>query len=850
MVSLDGTSEDELEIVGAPTPKKMGGIEDIKGEGGRSDDASDSEVQSQKKQKYNTNDITSESTLPPKVPLPVGATWRIALLMDHREFGCGKSNFLEETEKKINKHFKVKGGTMNYAAAEITTLDSADYMFVARLISNSTGEIVDERVLDLVIERKNIVDLAQCLIKPSKKYLPLSNFEAQMYKFQHCGIRKKIFLMEGDEEKINVFAGANTKQEKLNRLKRIKTSRLRLDRGEWDGVDLVCTLNRRDSILFMIKKLEELQQTFNPRRPPTKTLQRLKSHINTEMKNPTFLEYLCQMKKGGVGDATAMKVIMDPKLDWDKTFVSPAGKCKPSKATLEDKATFWPEISTQGPTPSNTKAYRALASSIEERQEAVKAFDESVEGKERTSLNNKSQHSKRKMTAQDTADLAQLDSQRASLKLACGEANREKNDDGIAAAKTALKEWDASSDGKRRKHLTTKKNHSEQKLAPEELARLEELNNKRDTFSSKQQTHAEKSVSDCRKAAKAFDESAEGKERKKLEEKNKNSKTKMTREDTNDLAELDVLRSSLVHARDVAKRAKNDDELATAAKALVDWDATKAGRKRKNLKAKKNHSQKQMTTEESARLKELNNKRKNLTTAQPLLPDVNSMKIKDMKQELHSYGVSTTTMVEKIDVVDALIDARKVRYATPTNSATANHGTGHRLGTRETTKASFTGKRKSDRKEPPEQLYNELPKVGLLDGAKAGKKKTTTAASLDEDDDELCGLCFRSIDIWTEKDYVLCNRVAACGATFHLSCLTTQQYDIKKHDGCIKCEAKSKFSMKSNIGECGNGCQDGAGMQKRPIEFSGRADTKGGNDVVDLQDSDNEDKDDDVIIIN
>lgn len=166
MFSLDGTSEDELEIVGGPTTKKMGvGIKDIKGEKG-SDEASDSQVHSQKKQKCPDND-TAE-LLPPEVPLPVGATWRITLLMDHREFGCGKSTFLKETEKKINKHF-CKGKMMNYAAAEITTLDSADYMFVARLISNTTGEIVDERVLDVVIERKNIVDLAECHITKSKR---------------------------------------------------------------------------------------------------------------------------------------------------------------------------------------------------------------------------------------------------------------------------------------------------------------------------------------------------------------------------------------------------------------------------------------------------------------------------------------------------------------------------------------------------------------------------------------------------------------------------------------------------------------------------------------------------------
>jgi hypothetical protein len=34
------------------------------------------------------------------------------------------------------------------------------------------------------------------------------------------------------------------------------------------------------------------------------------------------------------------QVIMDPNLDWDKNFLSPASS-KTSKSTLEDKATFW-----------------------------------------------------------------------------------------------------------------------------------------------------------------------------------------------------------------------------------------------------------------------------------------------------------------------------------------------------------------------------------------------------------------------------------------------------------------------------------------------------------------------------
>ena len=52
------------------------------------------------------------------------------------------------------------------------------------------------------------------------------------------------------------------------------------------------------------------------------------------------------------------KVIMDPNLDWDKTFLSPSCS-KISKSTLEDKATFWkaPCLTRQ----SNAKTAAAIA---------------------------------------------------------------------------------------------------------------------------------------------------------------------------------------------------------------------------------------------------------------------------------------------------------------------------------------------------------------------------------------------------------------------------------------------------------------------------------------------------------
>ncbi|KAL3808725.1 hypothetical protein ACHAXA_010891 [Cyclostephanos tholiformis] len=280
---------------------------------------------------------------PLEVPSSVGGTWRIVLLMDHREFGCA-NDFLNTVQGRINERF---GGEF----AEITTLPAADYMFVSRLISNATGEVMEERVLDMIIERKNVKDVCHCLIASSKKYKPLSFFNAQMYKLQHSGISKKLFLMEGDEDNTkNMFAGAKSNMEKERRLKR-------LENGEFDGVDLICTRNRFDTLAFLIQQLESFQKSFNPMHPPTKTMEQLKLHINEQMKAPTFLEYLRLRSQSGVGDVKAMKVIMDPTLNWDKAFVSPCST-KMTKSSLNDRATFWPAKSINAKDRTCINPYR------------------------------------------------------------------------------------------------------------------------------------------------------------------------------------------------------------------------------------------------------------------------------------------------------------------------------------------------------------------------------------------------------------------------------------------------------------------------------------------------------------
>ena len=70
-------------------------------------------------------------------------------------------NYLQSVQSKIN----IKFGS---GSAEIVALPSADYLFVARLISHDNGEVIDERVFDMIIERKDVNDLAQGLIVDSK----------------------------------------------------------------------------------------------------------------------------------------------------------------------------------------------------------------------------------------------------------------------------------------------------------------------------------------------------------------------------------------------------------------------------------------------------------------------------------------------------------------------------------------------------------------------------------------------------------------------------------------------------------------------------------------------------------
>ena len=114
-------------------------------------------------------DVTNNKSAEYENPIPACTVdawigkWKVMLLMDFREFSdkSGKTDFLQVVENKVNRHF---GGVH----CEKLHLPSADYLYVARLISNATGEVIDERVLDLIIERKDVNDLQACLTLPSK----------------------------------------------------------------------------------------------------------------------------------------------------------------------------------------------------------------------------------------------------------------------------------------------------------------------------------------------------------------------------------------------------------------------------------------------------------------------------------------------------------------------------------------------------------------------------------------------------------------------------------------------------------------------------------------------------------
>ena len=76
-------------------------------------------------------------------------------------------------------------------------------------------------------------------------------------------------------------------------------------------------------------------------------MQQVADHINEKMNDPTFLKYLELRNQPRIGDKKAMKVIRDPNLNWDKSFVSPEEKHEDIRSTEEDRATYWTRSSAR-----------------------------------------------------------------------------------------------------------------------------------------------------------------------------------------------------------------------------------------------------------------------------------------------------------------------------------------------------------------------------------------------------------------------------------------------------------------------------------------------------------------------
>ena len=67
--------------------------------------------------------------------------------------------------------------------------------------------------------------------------------------------------------------------------------------------------------------------------------------------------------------------------------------------------------------------------------------------------------------------------------------------------------------------------------------------------------------------------------------------------------------------------------------------------------------------------------------------------------------------------------------------------------------------------------------------------------------------------ILADSGIATCNRVVKCGQVFHESCLTAQNYDIGKDDGCIMCKGLSKFKI-STGSKNEEGKKDGSASTK------------------------------------
>ena len=81
--------------------------------------------------------------------------------------------------------------------------------------------------------------------------------------------------------------GTASREEQLKRLKRVKTIRSQMMRGEFKGVRIVCTKDREDTVLWLTQQLELIRNSFDPAHPPW----RVKTEFDDFVKVSEFHRY-------------------------------------------------------------------------------------------------------------------------------------------------------------------------------------------------------------------------------------------------------------------------------------------------------------------------------------------------------------------------------------------------------------------------------------------------------------------------------------------------------------------------------------------------------------------------------
>jgi len=151
----------------------------------------------------------------------------------------------------------------------------------------------------------------------------------------------------------------------VKRLKRVKTARMQLERGEWKGIKCISTKSKQDTISFLIQQLKNLKKSsfVNPENiSDCLTMKVFKQKVKEQMNGDTFQEYLRLISQKGIGPVKAMKTLRDPELDWDMDFDPPSTIIKRTKSTLEDRPVFWNESSSEATNRQMTNAQRSNTS--------------------------------------------------------------------------------------------------------------------------------------------------------------------------------------------------------------------------------------------------------------------------------------------------------------------------------------------------------------------------------------------------------------------------------------------------------------------------------------------------------